>query len=93
MVIEGVVLIRHGHCRALAFAKLKPNRIGVADIGEIVACCQIADPVYGFITSPKGVAESIHKLVSLQGRYDLLRYGSHFIEIVDWKSVVASTHD
>jgi len=87
MQLDGVALIRHGASYGLAFAKVKEERLTVADIGEMVIYSRVALPAYSFISSLKGVAESLNSLVSSEGRYDLLRYGSQYVEIVDWQHI------
>lgn len=86
VTMDAVVLIRCASSVSLALAKLKANRIRIADVGEMAVSCQVIRPTFAFLLSPDGLSRSLLTLLQYFGRWDILKYHEQFIRVGSWDS-------
>ena len=71
--ITGVVVKNgRGH---LVFVECKMNKISLRDFSQLLGYSVVARPLYSLIISPKGISDSLQKLIDSFSRTDILKYG------------------
>ena len=89
VTMDAVVLIKCASSVTLTLAKLKSDRVRIADVGEMVASCEVIRPTFAFLLAPDGLSRSLLALLTDFGRWDILRYGEQYIRVGTWDSANA----
>ena len=81
--VTGVATTRKSAQIILIECKLK--EIKLRDVSQLLGYSKVVRPYLSIILSPKGLSRSLHHLLNIFRRYDLLEYGSNkYIIIGRW---------
>lgn len=81
--ITGVIITRGKAKLALVECKLRP--ITLRDVGQMLGYSKVTRPLYSLIISPRGLSDSLIRLLKNFQRFDVLDYGNgQRIRLATW---------